>query len=93
MAYGGGIRYHCPSCDVRKGLPGYRADIPVAQWTHATPPADRLCANGRYLIVDTQTERVISRHVDCLEASRIMLAMPSGNWGVADDATSWRRKT
>jgi len=48
--------------------------------------------SGRYLIVDTQTEEIISKHDDCDEAERIMLAMPPGNWGVADDERAWRRE-
>lgn len=37
--YGGGVRYHCPYCDVRRNE--YR--IPMAQWTNAAPPEDRRC--------------------------------------------------
>ena len=38
-AYGGGIRYHCPVCDVRTTENGQK----LASWTNGQPPASRLC--------------------------------------------------
>lgn len=37
--YGGGVRYHCPSCDVRRN----EYQMPMASWTNASPPQDRRC--------------------------------------------------
>jgi hypothetical protein len=40
--YGGGLRYHCPDCDVNKGR---HYMMTTATWTNAAPPKDRLCPN------------------------------------------------
>jgi hypothetical protein len=36
--YGGGLRYHCPCCDIRRG-----DFLPMIQWTNATPPKGETC--------------------------------------------------
>jgi len=50
--YGGGMRYYCPRCDVRRSTATLRR-ITSISWTHASPPQERLCPNilpGKALI-------------------------------------------
>jgi len=43
QAYGGGTRYHCPTCDVHQ--PAY--GIIHAYWTNGPVPDDRKCPNKK----------------------------------------------
>ena len=40
--YGGGHRYHCPVCDVRKNIYG----LTMATWTNGEPASD-MCQNKK----------------------------------------------
>lgn len=43
QSHGGGVRYHCPKCDVRPFF-----GLPVAYWTNGPVPAGRKCEkNGK----------------------------------------------
>jgi len=39
--YGGGLRYHCPECDVQCSAD--TGHMPTASWTNGAPPDDRRC--------------------------------------------------
>jgi len=41
--YGGGQRWHCPTCDKRWN----DRHMTVVTWTNSAPPAGRHCANSR----------------------------------------------
>ena len=40
--YGGGLRYYCPECDIKKGR---HYMLTTTTWTNAAPPRDRRCNN------------------------------------------------
>ena len=39
--YGGGVRYYCPSCDVRRAW-----GIATVSWTNGSPGPNRVCNNS-----------------------------------------------
>lgn len=48
--YGGGLRYHCPVCDVRQG-----EKLPMISWTNAKPPQPAVCRQDKVIGLDHQT--------------------------------------
>lgn len=42
QGYGGGVRYHCPACDVSGVVDG---DLSFISWTNGPPPQRRRCRN------------------------------------------------